>query len=105
MNMKNVTALCPICAGSGVIGPACIDTVLGGFWRKSAECSTCGGEGVISDLIARWIERGGKMRVERIRAKVSLRQRAAELGVTPRVLNDMEHGRQDPFSLFESRAP
>jgi transcriptional regulator with XRE-family HTH domain len=51
--------------------------------------------------VAKWIPLGEKHRKERIAEGISLRARAAALGITAARLSAMETGRADPAMLEE----
>lgn len=47
-----------------------------------------------------WMKRGKSMRDNRVALAESLNAAAARMGVTPRLLNDVEHGKVDPLALL-----
>ena len=56
--------------------------------KSTMPCDKCAGTGQVID--PRII--GADMRSQRVKAGISLRRMAAEMGVTPGFLSDMEHG-------------
>ena len=46
-----------------------------------------------------WLRQGREMRLARVARMESLRDAARRLGVEPRLLGDIEHGRADPARL------
>ena len=88
------TIQCPDCRGSGAVtGLACGPNVsTWGEWR----CSRCKGTGVISVRMALWFRMGKALSADRIREHCGGRERARMLGLTPRQLNAVEHGKVDP---------
>jgi hypothetical protein len=57
-------------------------------------CDFCGGEGRVSpEANERW-QKGRAARDARVKEHLSLFEKAANLGIAPEVLNDIEHGRR-----------
>lgn len=84
---------CPACAGEGFFG---------GFvagWEVPLQCGQCQGSGQIPEAQADWFPRGRSHAMERVARDESQMECARRLGVTPREVNDMEHGRTDPARL------
>lgn len=87
--------ICSRCAGEGECRVRVYGTRDGRTfceWRTHL-CLDCGGMGTISD--EQWVrqERGRLLREDRIGRRVSLREEAARLGLSPRQLSQMEWGK------------
>ena len=85
---------CPACAGYGQAYR--LVHVADGLDRNRTgivPCSTCNGSGRITAALARHLATAERHRQDRVDRKVSLRDEAAVLGITPRELGDREHGR------------
>ena len=62
-----------------------------------ADCRVCAGTGVITQEKKRWLDIGGGMRNNRLARNLSGREEARRRGMSPVVLNDMEHGKISPL--------
>jgi hypothetical protein len=89
--MGEITS-CPTCIGkkghraiARVDGGACVTE-----WRA---CSTCKGAGIVTPELAARIEKGERMRLDRIRRGASQADEAKRLGITTQELADREWGR------------
>ena len=94
---------CPDCRGSGAVtGFACgfndAGDIDGGV--HTMPCFRCKGERGIPAEWEDWIRQGEAIRTDRIRERCSGRERARMLGITPRQLNDVEHGKVDPAAVL-----
>jgi hypothetical protein len=90
------TIPCPKCKGTGRGGSFLLRGQL-----VTAPCSICSGATYVSIDVAKWIPLGEKHRKERVAEGISLRERAAALGITAARLSAMENGRADPAILEE----
>jgi hypothetical protein len=96
------TIPCPKCKGSGHTGGIVhVARSAGHNWHAGLRCDICRGYGRVSIDVAKWIPLGEKHRKERIAEGISLRARAAALGITAARLSAMETGRADPAMLEE----
>lgn len=76
---------CPLCAGQGqVTGIGCP-----GFKPILLKCHNCNGTGKVDKDK---LENGQRMKTDRLNRKMTLRDEAKRLGVTPIVLSGMENG-------------
>ena len=87
-----VMLVCPRCNGvKGGVGIVRSDR---GCRPIEWTCDFCAGEGRVSpEANERW-QKGRVARRARIKERLSLFEKAAILGITPQVLNDIEHGRR-----------
>jgi hypothetical protein len=88
------TIPCPKCNGTGTGGHFLLRGKL-----VTAPCGLCGGATYVSIDVARWIPVGESHRKARVAEGISIRERAAALGITPARLSAMETGRADPAML------
>lgn len=92
---------CPECKGRKIV-TALVDFADS---RKSGAtvllCSGCKGRGKIDLEQQRWQRIGGVHRTWRVAQWEGQRECAIRLGITVRVLVDMEHGRLDPTRLLQ----
>jgi hypothetical protein len=87
--------ICSRCAGEGEVRLLVCGTRDGrvfSAWRTHL-CLTCGGMGAISD--EQWVrqERGRLLREDRIGRRVTLREEASRLGISPQALSKIEWGK------------
>lgn len=95
---------CPDCNGAGAhtaIGIAC-GSVGCESGIRSFRCSTCIGTGVVPDVMASWRAEGAAIKAIREECDLSQRELARHIGVSPRDLNEAEHGRIDPARVLAS---
>lgn len=87
---------CPECKGEGKYYSRRFVNRVGGCTYNEGEqiCSTCVGYGSITDEHAERIKQGEARRRDRISRHVSQREEAAQLGIEPSELNDIERGRR-----------
>ena len=91
---------CSDCSGTG--------RVFGLVYRQGGcspgwiNCPRCRGTGAVPESTPAWIEAGERIRQERVASDLSLRERARQLGISPAVLGDAEHGRIDPAPYAEA---
>lgn len=85
------TVKCPYCEGRGKTD-ALARYVDGQCRWTVIDCNRCGGSGTVTAERARMYEEGKAYRESRVAARVSLRERAEELGTTPEALSRFEHG-------------
>ena len=84
---------CPTCNGAKrnaallCGGGRCTQAVL--------DCRTCGGTGEVTEEHAARIAEGERLRHDRIARRVSLREEAKRLGISPVELSHREQGRCD----------
>ena len=83
--------VCPECNGKNG-GMVHLNTTSGGRWEHR-RCTFCVGMGEVSSLRAERYRLGQAMAADRKARKVSLREEAARLGMTPQELSRREHGR------------
>lgn len=89
---------CPTCHGDKfIIG---IFSIPYNKWPIEMECIRCNGTGEVPIIMKEWIKEGSKLREERIKKGITLRQRAEFLRLEPSKLCAMEQGRIDPSSLI-----
>lgn len=91
-NEVDMSVECPRCEGRK--GGQALVNRGGDCTLEWVDCHTCGGDGEVSEEQARAIEAGEAMRHDRVERRVSLREEATRLGITPRELSDIEFGRQ-----------
>lgn len=85
--------ICPRCDGQGQIhGIACGPQ---GGRMGYFKCSTCKGEGQITEKRMELIKKGEAMREDRITRNVSQREEAKRLGIDVVTYSQMEHGTYD----------
>jgi hypothetical protein len=92
--------ICPECHGNGrqtISGFVCGTKPQAG--RVEIRCSTCRGRGIVPDEMPRWREQGCVITTIRQVHDRSAREFARELGISPRDLNEAEHGRIDPSPI------
>lgn len=81
-------ALCVNCKGDGIlVGYGCP-----GFRRIETPCKPCGGTGQAPSWQAEAVGRGRDLRAARMARKVTLREEAHRLGLSPVTLSDAELG-------------
>lgn len=85
---------CPSCHGRRTSGAFVHRT--SGCGYEDVQCSTCNGEGEISEERHRWIVEGGIARSLRMELNLSVREAAARLGWRAVEISDFEMGRRDP---------
>lgn len=83
--------ICPSCGGDGIVSRVVRHTCRCEW--EAGNCSLCAGEGRIAADRAAIVAAGATAYYARVKRGISLRDRAAELGVTARELGDFEHGR------------
>ena len=103
MNTSTRLIQCPDCHGSGAVtGFFCgfndAGDINGGV--RTLPCFRCKGERGIPAEWGDWIRQGEAIRTDRIRERCSGRERAKMLGITPRQLNAVEHGKVDPAEVL-----
>lgn len=89
--------MCPECSGATNM-PALIDGRRYGYLIEHP-CSLCRGTGEVTITAAAWWREGAAHRNARVAARVSIIQRAAQIGVSSLHLAAMEGGRSDPSML------
>lgn len=83
---------CPDCDGKGYFTAlVCPPGEL-----RQMPCHLCEGTGRISSTRADWIAKGHVLRENRLRRDRSLREEADRLGISPKILSDMENGKVNP---------
>jgi hypothetical protein len=85
--------------------PSCHGNKSSGFVFVRGEprhpiCALCRGSGVVFETVARWYIDGQEARNARVERGESLASDAARLGITPKAMNAMEHGRCDPSPIL-----
>lgn len=75
---------CPQCSGAGVLRAA--------LHPIEWECDLCAGKGAINEERQAAREAGRKAREERLQRRVTLRQEAERLGISPSALSRRERG-------------
>lgn len=88
---------CPTCGGSGAM-LAFFATRSDGRCDpcRSLQCYRCAGAGTVPDEMREWITAGGRLKEDRRRRNMTLRQEADRRQVPFSVLAAMEAGRVDP---------
>jgi hypothetical protein len=89
--MDLIMVTCPDCRGAKEsTGLGC---GAGGCRPITLRCRFCGGAGLVDEAsAARWRD-GQRRRRERVRRSESQCERAAIMGISQEMLNDIEHGR------------
>lgn len=86
------TLTCPDCKGhKGGVGLFCGQGV---SYQKWTPCSSCKGTGSVTKGHAARIERGERLRRDRIDRDTSLREEAKRLNISPVELSHIEQGRE-----------
>jgi DNA-binding XRE family transcriptional regulator len=94
---------CPDCNGVGdVFGTAVMCGPSGGTLRHWHPCTSCRGTGDVPDETPQWRMAGLELRILREGVDLSVRELARHLGVSPRDVNEAEHGRIDPAKVLAS---
>lgn len=89
---KRVTTPSPTC-------PRCDGEKMVATPHGLVECPMCDGDGVIPEEYAQRLADGGLFYNERVSRSISLREEAAELGIDPKSLGNLEHGRHAPSGM------
>ncbi len=85
--------LCPVCGGEGRIRAIVCER--GRNCRVQwLDCSLCAGNGEVDASHLERIRSGEALRADRVRRRVSLREAAAEMGISPAELSRRENGRK-----------
>ena len=80
--------VCPTCEGKNeIFGIGCP-----GFKPILITCHTCNGKGEITDVQIERMKDGEKLRQERLKRRMSLRNEAKRLNINVIELSDIEHG-------------
>jgi DnaJ-class molecular chaperone len=74
-----------------------------GCQQRTVPCSLCEGTGVISAEVEAWVAEGRRIRNYRVAHNRSLREEATRQGLDPIALNEMEHGREKPYTQETQR--
>jgi hypothetical protein len=90
--------ICPDCSGNG-FNSALVDGP-NNRGLTHIKCSACDGSGEVEDLDPGWVLIGTTHRTWRVAQHEGLAACGERLGIDPRNLNDMEHGRADPSVLL-----
>ena len=86
---------CPRCKGEKVIhGFGCP-----GFKPIAIPCPQCDGSGSVISEMAQWIEHGKKLRDERVKRRITLREMAKFKGLSAVELSDIELGRVNNLGI------
>ena len=83
---------CSTCAGTGVLR-GLIKPSSGACFNGAIRCPSCEGSGQLGPAQVQQIAEGERRRLSRIARGVGLREEALRLGISPRALSDLEHGR------------
>lgn len=81
---------CTMCRGTGKTFYLCANDFI--------PCSDCKGAGKREPRPAEWLDRGNKLRANRIIRGASLCEEAKRLGISAADLSAMERGRMEPIS-------
>ena len=91
----NSRATCPECRGLGKYS-ALVRTAREGCKPQVMQCWRCQGTGEIPAETASWTAAGEALRQSRLDRRLSVREEARRLGISPKELSEMEHGRIAP---------
>jgi hypothetical protein len=90
--------MCPDCRNNGYLVAFVDGPNHSGV--STITCSRCKGTGLIDPAAEKWVRIGSTHRTWRVAQHESLGECAVRLGITPRELTDMEHGRECPERLI-----
>lgn len=98
------TETCPNCEGAGEV--AALLRYESGCRPGVVRCYTCGGMGFIDTTHAAAIRDGKRRSQERIAGGLSLREKAAQMGISPGELSRLEHANdwRPSYTLAEVEA-
>jgi hypothetical protein len=68
-------------------------------WQQQINCPVCEGTGIVSPEKAAAMAEGKRRRDDRVGRRLSHREEAERLGITPRHLSDLENGRRTDWPL------
>jgi len=100
-NGANGTEACPQCSGKGphvavMCGPKQPGGEEMGCRLTTVACDFCGGLGIVESAVAERYRRGAAIRKLRLKKwQLSQNQQAHILGISPMLLNDIEHGQAE----------
>lgn len=100
MSEQHAMVTCPDCGGKGCYAIVHVsgwrDGSAFGEWRRQPKCALCHGSGKVREHQRQAYEDGQRMREDRKARKLTLREEASRLGITPAELSRREWGRTEP---------
>lgn len=98
---SDCSTVCSSCAGTGKVFASGIQYAPGatGPYCGEFRCNRCEGKGTISEDMVRWITQGKRMRADRLKRHLTLRDESQRLGISAGQLSAYEQGLVDNTAL------